>query len=286
MRLDVLIATCDRADELAAAVDDVVNQAGPDDRVYIVDQSEPATHRANRRRIAAMCDSRIRLIRDQPGGGLPRARNVALLHSDAPLVVFLDDDVRLLPGCIDGHRLALLRDSVGGVAGRIVEQSVEANSWRTRNDIAPGGRVRTNLTGLRSMPIGSVKGANMSFRKAALRSVGDFDEGYEGTAFLEDADISERLRRGGWQLWFEPSAAAVHLSAPRGGVRQPDALATERWRFHNTGYFVGRHRGAWGAARCVATFSLIAAKRAALAGSTSVAVDLMSALGRGLRKGA
>jgi hypothetical protein len=55
----------------------------------------------------------------------------------------------------------------------------------------------------------------------------------------------------------------THHHHPTGGVRVGDAAETERWRFHNTGLFVARHRPAVAALPVVATFGAIALARAA-----------------------
>jgi GT2 family glycosyltransferase len=196
-----------------------------------------------------------------PGRGLPRARNLGVELTRGDVVWFLDDDVRLRPGCLEAHRRAYADPWVGGVTGRIDEVIVRPNSRRLRNGIGLGGRVRTRLDGDRPAPLETLKGANMSMRRAALRSAGPCDEGLRGTALLEDAEWSTRVAALGWRLRFEPAAAVVHLSLPAGGCRVADPLATERWRFHNTARFIRRHRPHQ-QLRVTATFALIAARRA------------------------
>ena len=101
----------------------------------------------------------------------------------------------------------------------------------------------------------------MSFRASAVRAIGGFDTNYGGTAFLEDTDVSERVRQLGWELRFQAPAEVIHHSAPSGGVRVATPRETERWRFHNTGYFLRRHRPS-AAPRAIATFAAIATRRA------------------------
>lgn len=259
MDLSIILCTRNRPDVLASAVHDVHDQLGPGDELLVVDQSDPEAAGRVAAIVASWQDPRLRLLPDDRRG-LPRARNLGLAATDRPLVLFLDDDVRLLRGCLDAHR-AIYRDPwVGGAVGRILERSVRPNAPRTTNHLGLGGRVRTRLDGQERVDVATLKGANMSFRRAALRSAGACDEGYDGTAMLEDADWSTRVAALGWRLIFEPDAGVVHLSAPEGGCRA-DALRYERSRFHNTARFVRRHRP-WTLPNFAVTFSAIAVARA------------------------
>ena len=118
----------------------------------------------------------------------------------------------------------------------------------------------------------------------ALQTAGPCDAAYEGTAFLEDADWSTRVRRLGWRLRFVPEAELTHLSLPMGGCRAPDPLAAEVSRFHNTGLFVRRHRP-WSWPIVQSTFAAIAVKRAAAWRRPGAVATLLGALRRGWSRG-
>jgi len=257
----------------------------PDVEVLIVDQSDPEALAATADAIAALGDARFAHL-PVATRGLPDARNAGLAATTAPIVLFLDDDVRVMPGLVEAHLERMSDPGVGAVVGRIVERVVRPNARRTANRVAPGGRVITNLLGHEARPIEALKGANMAIRRAVFDVIGGFDRNYGGTAILEDADIAERIRQAGFTVWFEPRAEVVHLSAPRGGVRQDDAYATERWRFHNTAYFVRRHRGLAAAPRLWSTFTAIAVRRAATWRRPDVIPGLLRALADGWALGA
>lgn len=271
--LAVVLCTYERPGPLAAALADILRQAPPDAEIVLVDQSTPATA-AEIERLAAR--SGVRYLRlAEPG--LPAARDAGVRATTAPMIVFLDDDVRLLPGCLAAHLRAYDDPRVGGTVGRIIERTVRPNTPGTDNRIGPGGRVHTNLWGTEPMPIATLKGANMTIRRDALGLVGGFDPRYRGTALLEEADVSERLRRAGFALRYVPEAELVHLSAAAGGVRVGSAHQTERWRFHNTAYFLRRHRGRVGSLRGLATFTAIAVGRAVRWRDPRAPISLMRA---------
>jgi GT2 family glycosyltransferase len=284
-QLAIVIATLNRPSAVLDALSDVVNQAPHDTEIAVVDQSDPGAFARVQRGLVALGDDRIRHIR-RVERGLVGARNCGVAATAAPVVLFLDDDVRLKPGCIHGHLRAYIDPTVGGVVGRIEERVVRPNATTTQNRLDLGGRIRTNLTGDRSVSIQTLKGANMSFRRCALQDAGEFDPAFRGTAFLEDADMSCRVSRCGWSLRYEPGAAVVHLSLSAGGVRVGSALKTEQWRFRNTGYFMRRHRGRGSLVPMALTFGAIATRRALEWSSPTAVPQLMRELALGWREGA
>jgi GT2 family glycosyltransferase len=256
--LSVVICTRDRPGPLARALADAAAQLPEAAELVVVDQSGDAHAPA----VAAAAQANgARLVRPTERG-LPAARNAGLAAARGEIVLFLDDDVRVLPGCLDAHVHAHERPGVGVVAGRIVERSARPNTPATANHLSPGGRVVTNLWGVDPGTVETAKGANMSFKRDALVAAGGFDPRYRGTAFLEDADASVRVARRGYVVRFEPAAEVVHLSASSGGVRPESTREAERWRFVNTGYFVRRHRGRRAGPWLFATFGAVALRRA------------------------
>jgi len=278
----VVIATLNRPEHLAGVLRDLYHQAPEDLEVLVVDQSPLEVAEQVDLFVNALEDSRFRYAFTKQRS-LPNARNIGIRGTRAPIILFLDDDVRLLPGLIEAHRDAYADAQVGGVVGRIIERQVLPNARPGVNRVGFGGRVITNLSGREKKQVEALKGANMSVRREVLEHVGGFDRNYRGTALLEDADIAERIRSAGWTVWFEPKAEIVHLSAPEGGVLQPDAVRTELWRFHNTAYFMRRHRGALSRPALLVTFVAIAVIRAVRWRRPSALWQLMRALGEGWR---
>ena len=279
----IIVATYNRGSDLRLTLAGLCNQLIPSAEVWVIDQSEPDVSAANRAFVAKLDDPRFHWRHQPPS--LPKARNAGIACSRAPIVWFIDDDVRLSDGCLQGHLDAYEDPRIGGVVGAITEQSMRPNAPTTTNRVGRGGRIYTNLEGSAAQRIQTLKGCNMSYRRQALEQAGGFDPGFMGTAFLEDADLSTRVRRLGWWLRFQPGAHLTHLSTPRGGVRVGSALATEHWRFHNTGRFVRKHRSPWTWPLVAGTFAGIAVKRAIEWRSPKAPLRLMGALVRGVIHG-
>ncbi len=279
----VVVATYNRGAELVDTLRDVQQQLPASGEVWVVDQSEATVRRDNHDFVAWLNDDRFHWIEQEPS--LPRARNTGIARSSADIVWFIDDDVRLSEGCLDGHLRAYKDPRVGGVVGAITERTLRPNAPVTTNRVATNGRVLTNLEGSVAQDIETLKGCNMSFRRRALEQVELFDPGFGGTAFLEDADVSTRVLHQGWVLRFEPTAHLTHLATDRGGVRMGDAIATECWRFQNTGRFVRKHRNRITWPLVMTTFAGIALKRAVQWKDPSAPASLMRALLRGMKSG-
>ena len=261
-RLSIIIPTLNRGKLFHDTVRQLLEQGYDDWELVLVDQSDAEQRAANEALVAELDDPRIVYLHLDVKG-LPNARNEGMAIARGEVWLFLDDDVILLGDVLAAHMACYDDPQVGGVTGRIVERTVRPNADYTVNEISPGGRVITNLWGFERCELQTLKGANMSYRAEACRQIGGFDRQYTGTALLEDTDYSTRIRLAGWKLLFEPEAELVHLSSPSGGVRVEDALRTEYWRFRNCAYFVLKNRGPSHFPRVVATFTGIAAKRAA-----------------------
>ncbi len=260
-RLSIIIPTLNRGKLLHDTVNQLLCQAHRDFELWVIDQSDPGQRAENEAFFRQCLDSRLHVL-FLSVKGLPNARNEGLARISGEVVLFLDDDVILLgPEFLTAHLAPYEDPTVGGVVGRIVERSVRPNAPDTASHLSWGGRTITNLWGTQARDLPTLKGANMSYRMAAVRQVGGFDRRYVGTALLEDSDYSTRVAAAGWRLRFEPAAELVHLSAPSGGVRVEDQLRTECSRFRATAYFMLKHRGSVGFAAFSATYAAIALKR-------------------------
>lgn len=275
--LSVVVCTYGRPERLGPLARQIRAQLGRGDELLVVDQSPRSQADVGR---AAVEAAGGRWLAHSPPG-LPGARNRAVGATDRPVLLFLDDDVELHDGCLDAHRGAYREAGVGGVTGRIVEVRLRNNAVGLRNEVGRDGRIRTCLDGTTAGPIGSLKGANMSIRRHALMQAGPFEEALGGTALLEDAELSARLVAAGWRLCYVPDGAVTHHHDPVGGVRQTTTRATLAARFHNTGFFVGRHRPRRDLALVLPVYGAIALRHGGPAAVPGLTRDLLEGWRRG-----
>lgn len=198
----MVVASRDRPEMLAAALDAVMAVLGPDDEVVVVDSAS-----RDERTMAAAARSGARAVRcEQPG--LARARNAGVAATTAPLLAFTDDDCQPRTGWIDAIRAAFDDPAVGFVAGRVVAAGSTASFAVSVTDATSRRRFGPDDD---AAEVGH--GANFAARRAALDDIGGFDEllGAGGPfRAAEDYDFFHRAMRAGWSGCFEPASVVAH----------------------------------------------------------------------------
>jgi len=241
--LSVIIPSRHRACTLLRTIESVLSQTFSHFEILIIEQSDIETFnniKAAIDRMPRRC--RVQLIHIEKSG-VCNARNEGIARARGEVILFLDDDVLLLrPDFLAAHLGPYARARCGGVTGRTVERIVKENAKHTTCKISLGGRTVANLLGQEPTQLQALKGANMSIRAELFHKCGGFDRNYTGTALLEEPDLSQRIINLGYELWFEPRAELLHLSACQGGNRSKGWFQTEHVRFRNTTYFVLKHR--------------------------------------------
>jgi GT2 family glycosyltransferase len=179
---------------------------------------------------------------------MPASRNLAMNHSSAEILAYVDDDC-----LVDPDWLERLRDTyrqypeVAGVGGRITDARWAYDPSCPIGQVDSLGRVTCNFFGDPggAPAVDILPGGNMSFRREWLAAVGGFDPGFTCTNHREEADLCLRIRRQGGILRYQPSAHAVHLNARNAlGELQPWHEFFLRYSFsRNETYFVIKQFG-------------------------------------------
>ncbi|HXM63303.1 MAG TPA: glycosyltransferase [Terriglobales bacterium] len=175
--------------------------------------------------------------------GLPLARNYGWQRARYEAVIFVDDDIRCGPFLASEHLRGLTRPNIGMVAGGIDERvSSEDNSQ------APGQFNSWTATPQRGFsPTGDcfvkhVPGGNFSAWRSVLRAAGGFDEALAtGAALYEETELCLRVRKCGFDIYFNGSARLQHLAAGNGGCRVPDLPEYMGSLAHNRAVLIRRH---------------------------------------------
>jgi GT2 family glycosyltransferase len=175
--------------------------------------------------------------------GLPLARNYGWQHAVYEAIVFVDDDIRCGPSLATEHLRALSQANVGMVAGGVDERIHGSRGGRV-----PGRFHSWTATPERSFRahreclVEHVAGSNFSAWRWVLRAVGGFDEELAlGAALYEETELCLRVRRRGFQIYFNGAARVQHLAAGQGGCRIPGIPAYVASLAHNRAILIGRH---------------------------------------------
>ncbi|WP_411072336.1 glycosyltransferase [Streptomyces sp. cmx-4-25] len=221
-RTSVVVATRERPESLARALDSLLAQDHPDFGIVVVDNAPRTTD--TRDLIARAYAGRVRYVReDRPG--LAAAHNTGAAAADGTVLAFTDDDVVADPhwltaltapfaadpglGCVTGlilpARLAtpaqVLLESHGGFAKGFAPRLYDPARPPADEPLFPftaGG-------------FGS--GANMAFRADALRRAGGFDPATgTGTAARGGDDLYAfvAVLSAGFRLRYTPDALVWH----------------------------------------------------------------------------
>lgn len=272
--LTVVICTHNRPDYLRRCLASLaVQQASvPGCALMVVDSASIAAMALDIAGLAAEHGARL-LRLDEPG--LSLARNAGLAAADTPWIAYIDDDARVAPGWANAiaEAVARLPERTGAIGGPIApDWEAPCPDWWPP-ELVPALTVldwqQAGMLGDGSLPAHiEPYGANMVFRREALRAVDGFPHalGRIGTKLLsgEEAWVMRALRRNGWEVRYEPGVAVVHsIQAQRLTPRW--LLERQFWSGVSEAMVTRRSGGARGATAKALRMALHAALRAPLA---------------------
>ena len=186
----------------------------------------------------------VRLIANRENLGFARANNQAIAATATPYVLMLNSDARLAPGALQRLLACLEASPRAGLVGahlRFPNGAFQDSHARFPNLVSEA----LILSGLGRLLYGPwypsfgphadavprvadwVGGACMLARRTALAAVGGFDEEY--FLYGEEMDLCYRLRRAGWEVWYEPTARVLH-HREGSSVRQHAAVEERLYR--------------------------------------------------------
>jgi len=166
----------------------------------------------------------VAYVRHAVNGGFIENCNATARLGSGRYLVFLNNDIRVCPGWLDG-----LLDSFGNFpkAGLVGSQLLypdgalqEAGGivWRDggawnygRND--DPNRPRYNY----AAPCDYVSAASVAIGRALWETLGGFDIDYK-PAYYEDTDLAFRVRKAGYEVVYQPVSKAIHYEGKTSGT--------------------------------------------------------------------
>jgi chondroitin synthase len=161
------------------------------------------------------------------------ARNVGILDARGDVILSVDSDMALPPGCVAAH-LRWFHTSTE-VATLSLRRFIEPTGITAQDVLRDFGRLRrlpetssaSNLgASLRDKretemsafynhphPYNCFHGCNVAYRRADALDVGLWNDAFDGNYGYEDVEFGYRLWRAGRYLVFEPDALAYHLES-------------------------------------------------------------------------
>ena len=212
--LTLIIPTCGRPSDLAACLQSIEEAAGPELTQIIVIDDGPGMPASVPRWIAG---AEVHLQRNPRSLGAAASRNKALgiLHPDAGMVGFLDDDVRLTREWFS-VALSRLAPEWGAITGpvRRFDAGLVSRARQIRYD--------ARYESLRPyQEVDFLAGGNAVIWCSALKRAGQFPE----TATMSDTLLARRLGEQGTPCHFVPDLVVLHRNSK--GARQACVAARQ-----------------------------------------------------------
>lgn len=221
-RASVVVATRERADQLARALDSLLEQDHPDFEIVVVDNA-PVTS-ATRDLVEHKYGERVRYVRE-PVPGLAIAHNRGIAVADGAVIAFTDDDVVADPHWLTALTAPFAGDpGLGCATGLILPARLRTPAQillESHGGFAKGFEARLYdparppadepLFPFTAGSFGS--GANMAFRATALRDIGGFDPATgTGTPARGGDDLYAfvSVLAAGHRLRYTPDALVWH----------------------------------------------------------------------------
>jgi GT2 family glycosyltransferase len=217
LTVSVVVVTYGRPDSVRECLQHLERLDTPALEVVVVDASPDE----RTRRLVREHFPHVRLLHSTLGRGTtPESRQMGFVVARGDVVAFVDDDAYVAPDWLDELLAPYADPAVVAVGGR-ADNGIPGEDGVGLDRIGrllPDGR----LTGFfaadpgRTIEVDHLLGANMSFRREALASVGGIRGNYPGPCLCEESDISLRLRATGGRLVYTPRAVVRHMAAPYG----------------------------------------------------------------------
>jgi GT2 family glycosyltransferase len=236
--VSVIIATYDRGQILLDTLHQLESLAHPALEVLVIDQTPDPGASVSRELSRLQATGRVRWVR-RTTPSITAAMNHGAQLARAPVLLYVDDDIRLTGELVLAHARAHAWTGAAIVAGQVIQP------WEQPLGPGEGGYAQGQerepdafrFNASESGPVRRFIGCNVSMRRDAVFALGGFDENFQGAAYRFEADFSERAYRSGFQIVFDPHAGLAHLHSERGGTRRFRSHLRTLAPWHSVGRF-------------------------------------------------
>jgi len=234
--ISIVIPTFGREQVLLDTLKQLFAQQPAATEIVVVDQTP--THHSETIQQLEEWDRRgwIRwLLRTEPS--IPKSMNYGLQQATQPIVLFLDDDIRVGSGFVAAHVEAhRTYPEAKAVVGQVLQPGEHPRVYKARG-VRQGLRADLEFPFLsdQSMVVRNVMAGNLSVERSLALQVGGFDENFSGVAYRFETEFARRMTAAGAQIRFWPAASINHLRAERGGTRSTGSHLTSADPKHGIG---------------------------------------------------
>ena len=220
----VIIPTCNRPDDLLAAVQSIFLQTRFPDELILVDQSSDNLSKISVKNIFRNFEKfKLHYVHNPKILGLVDAKRVGVTLASGDIICFLEDDIVLEPEYIEQIELGFIKQSnMIGCCGIITNPPKANFLYRFLFNIFHRGIFNDNRMKIRSVYHGydhnliesnMLSGGVSAWRREVFDNV-EFDVA-NGFHMFEDIDFSTRVAQHyGNRLFINPNARLAHYCSP------------------------------------------------------------------------
>ncbi|HYD45116.1 MAG TPA: glycosyltransferase family 2 protein [Phenylobacterium sp.] len=263
-KVSVVMVVYRTGEALRHSIDCVLREPLVDEFV-IVDNGSPELDSVWLQTLASR-EPKVLLKQGHGNVGFAKGANMGARAAGGDILVFLNPDAFLQPGCIEQLARAIENEArLTVVGGRVLNADRTEQRGARRGEITPVSALMSFSHLARNkawrryevhrefeappegvVAIPTISGACFAMRHEDFDAVEGFDEGY--FLHVEDVDLCWRVRRQGGQVLFQPKAEVIHL----GHTSQTSPLKVEFHKgvglaryFRKRAATVAEHLTAW-----------------------------------------
>jgi hypothetical protein len=203
----------------------------------------------------------VQLVQNQENVGFARANNRGAGAAQAEYILFFNSDAELQADSLQNMLKLIQNQPKAGMVGAQLlnpDGSFQASHshfptlWREFLILSGIGRRLFGRWHPSHGPevekgpqkVDYIEGACLLARKNVYQQIGGLDESF--FMYAEEVDLCYRMRRAGWQVWYQPEARVVHYG---GGSSQKRRTQREGDLYISRVHFFRKHYGAGAAWR-------------------------------------
>ncbi|MBI2819055.1 MAG: glycosyltransferase [Acidobacteria bacterium] len=243
----VVIPNWNGRDLLEKFLPSVVAACGPSDEIIVVDNaSSDGSPQLLRQRFP-----QVRILEMDRNHGFGGGSNAGVRAARHPVVILLNNDMRVAPGFLPALLAGFSDPEVFAVSAQIFfsdpsrrrEETGLTSGWfskgffRVQHDIDEGIQ--------KPHPTFYAGGGSTAYNRAKFLELGGFDPLFE-PFYLEDTDLSYNAWRRGWKVLFQPQAHVYHEH--RGTIGKhfsPQAIQSHLQKNYVLMVWKNLHRTSW-----------------------------------------
>ena len=220
IRLSLVIATYNRAEQLMITLDSVAAQqcsCGEWECVVVDNNSQDDTRERVERFIAEHPELNIRYIFEQRQG-LSHARNAGIAASVGDIIAFIDDDERIVEEFVEAYITLFdsYPDAMAAGGKIIADYPTGRPRWMSHYPELPIANPMDFGEEVKPFPKNRIPGGgNMAMRRTVFATIGVFDTslGRTGKRLIggEESDLFERMAKFSMRCYYVPRAVMYHI---------------------------------------------------------------------------